>query len=373
MSDLKYLNDEQYYLDQYDIRTVIECLKLYWDIREGMEAKRDQVKDMTQEKFDEDVHKAASYAVNAYKIEKRYKYRAETIKGWMDRDRKIQEKYDFAIPPRNILCKECKSATKVTSKDLLDTLDDNAQVLFMFECTKCKRNQAFYEDGTEWQKRPTPCPKCNSTLNTKSKNEKGVLTTEYSCPNCSFTYEDVYDFKKSENERKERERRERKLFAEYRDDFCLNKETGEQALRDVDQLRNAMEYFREKEAKDKDPLFQKARNLKILKVLLLKELIEKAIQDKGYADLQFGKPEIDQYIIIDFTVNDTKNDRNEYESSNGLKKLIKAILEDTNWRLMSQGVSYRLGILTGKLKAYEREEDLVKLVDKHADDQIQDP
>lgn len=45
-------------------------------------------------------------------------------------------------------------------------------------------------------------------------------------------------------------------------------------------------------------------------------------------------------------------------------KLIKTALSDTNWRLMSDGVSYRLGMLEGRLRAYEREEDLLKLVEK---------
>ena len=132
MNDSKFLKDEQDYLDRYDMHTVMECLKLYWDFRKSMEAKRGQAKDMTKKKFDEDVHKATSYAVNAYKIE-RYRHRAESIRGWMDKDRKLQEKYDLAIPPRNILCKECKSPTKVISKDLYDTLDENSQMLYMYE------------------------------------------------------------------------------------------------------------------------------------------------------------------------------------------------------------------------------------------------
>lgn len=31
---------------------------------------------------------------------------------------------------------------------------------------------------------------------------------------------------------------------------------------------------------------------------------------------------------------------------------------------MSDGVSYRVGILTGRLRAYERDEDLLKLIKK---------
>lgn len=47
-----------------------------------------------------------------------------------------------------------------------------------------------------------------------------------------------------------------------------------------------------------------------------------------------------------------------------IQKLIKKVLADTNWRLMSEGARYRLGMLEGRLRAYEREEDLLKLVEK---------
>jgi hypothetical protein len=80
--------------------------------------------------------------------------------------------------------------------------------------------------------------------------------------------------------------------------------------------------------------------------------------------MKFKKERGGQFVIIDFSVNETKDDRKEYDSQNALKKLIKGILEDTNWRLMSDGIHYRLGILTGRLKAYEREEDLVEVVRK---------
>ena len=48
-------------------------------------------------------------------------------------------------------------------------------------------------------------------------------------------------------------------------------------------------------------------------------------------------------------------------SEDTLKKLIKEALADTNWRLMSDGIHYRLGYLSGNLKAYEQEEDLFEL------------
>ncbi|HET7320221.1 MAG TPA: hypothetical protein VFI84_01380, partial [Candidatus Saccharimonadales bacterium] len=52
----------------------------------------------------------------------------------------------------------------------------------------------------------------------------------------------------------------------------------------------------------------------------------------------------------------------DYTSRYTLKKTIQKALTDTNWRLMSDGISYRLGYLNGRLRAYEKEEDLVELV-----------
>ncbi len=94
----------------------------------------------------------------------------------------------------------------------------------------------------------------------------------------------------------------------------------------------------------------------------LKELISKAIIDKGYADLQFSQPEMGKFVIVEFTATDSKDDRVEFDSTNTIRKTIISTLETTNWRLMSDGIQYRLGIVTGRLKAYEQEIDLVQLV-----------
>jgi len=45
-----------------------------------------------------------------------------------------------------------------------------------------------------------------------------------------------------------------------------------------------------------------------------------------------------------------------------LKKLVVKALKGTNWRLTTDEISYRIGYLTGRLHAYEREEDLKRLV-----------
>lgn len=85
--------------------------------------------------------------------------------------------------------------------------------------------------------------------------------------------------------------------------------------------------------------------------------------EKGqYIYLKFGNPEINKDIIVPFTVQDSKGGREKLASDYELRQLLKKALKETNWRLMSDGVSYRLGILSGRLKGYENEEDMLKLV-----------
>ena len=71
----------------------------------------------------------------------------------------------------------------------------------MFECVKCQKIQALYEDGTEWLYKAPNCPKCNNELNHLSKYSKHILKTTYSCPKCTYKEESTDDFKKSEEER----------------------------------------------------------------------------------------------------------------------------------------------------------------------------
>ena len=227
----RYLQDNQYYIDLYDIYTIEKCLDWYRNIRDGLEEKRntEEYKKLGKEEFGNEVSKIASYMVNFIKAI-RYRHKKETIQKWMDRDRKKQKKFDDAMPPHGVLCKECFSQTEIIFKDLHYPYEENGRVLFMFECPKCKKRQALYEDGSEWLPETYKCPECNSPLNVKYTNVKNVLTIIYSCPNCSYKKEDVDDFNELKKVREVREARENKLLAEHRKEFCDDK-TGEEMLR----------------------------------------------------------------------------------------------------------------------------------------------
>ncbi|MGN6641206.1 MAG: hypothetical protein ACTHJ8_20005 [Mucilaginibacter sp.] len=67
----------------------------------------------------------------------------------------------------------------------------------------------------------------------------------------------------------------------------------------------------------------------------------------------------DQYYIDEYGQDPT--DRDEAKSSKGLKKTIETTLFNTNWRLMSPGIEYKLGFLNGQLKGFSLEENILKI------------
>jgi len=362
LMDYRYLKDESYYIDLYDLHTIEECLDYYWGLKKGIEEKRSEIKDLTPQEFDKESHKAISYAINVIKGE-RYRHKAETVSKWMDRDRQAQEKYDNALSPQGIRCKECYSVTTVTSKDLLNAYDENSQVLFMFGCTKCNKRQALYEDGREWHYEASKCPKCNHSLTSKtSRRKKDVLVFTYSCSNCSYRKTDIEDFSKSKKEREEKEAKDKKLLTEYRSTFCYNDEQGRSYIRSMDGISSFIKEKKEKE-QNKD-LYDKVAKIKKLTVAELEKLLTSVLEKAEYKRLELSKPEFERQIIVRFTIQDAKRSRNQYDSVYTLKKSIKNALIDTNWRLMSEAPSYKLGYLQGRLKGYETEEDLIMLVQK---------
>ena len=173
---MEYLKPEQYYIDRYDLHTIEECLDYYWSIKDRFAKEKDShFARYTQAKFEQEMNKCLNLMLFTLKG-MRYTHKKETIQEWMDRDRRMQELYDNTHAPNNVLCKICGHSTIVTSKDLHDSYEPNARMTFMFECTKCKKRQALFEDGTEWMYDPPKCPKCNHALKTDLEIKDDITT-----------------------------------------------------------------------------------------------------------------------------------------------------------------------------------------------------
>jgi hypothetical protein len=101
-----------------------------------------------------------------------------------------------------------------------------------------------------------------------------------------------------------------------------------------------------------------------LKVAQVADLLNTAIVKASYTEFKLGEPQIGHEVAVPFSCLDNQPERESHDSRMELKKLITTTLADTNWQLMSDGVHYRLGCLSGRVRAYESDEDLRKLVNR---------
>lgn len=361
---MDYLKDEQHYIDRYDLHTIEECLDHYWFIKDHFAKEKDShFARYTQEEFEQEVNKCLNLMLFTMKGQ-RYLRKKETIQEWMDKDRRMQELYDNTPVPRNVLCQVCNSPTIVIHKDLHDSYEPTARMMFTFECTKCKKRQALFEDGTEWKYDPPKCPKCKHALKTDLKIKGDITTFTSTCSKCGYKDKDVSDHKKWREEQEAKEQKDKELLAKYRGEFCLSDEKGKEYIELVEKLKVANEVREEEKQKYDNQVYQRSIQLKKLSVVDLEKLLTEPLEKAKYTKFLLEKPEIGKYVIVPFTVQDADSSRKGYDSSKNLEKLIKTTLEDTNWRLLSGSLSYRLGYVSGQLKGYEQEEDMLELAGK---------
>lgn len=100
--------------------------------------------------------------------------------------------------------------------------------------------------------------------------------------------------------------------------------------------------------------------VKQLNIAQLEQILSEQIEKANFIKVQFDKPKVSRYLIVEFSAQDP-TDRNEAKSIKTLKKVIETALFPTNWRLMSSGISYKLGFLNGQIKGFSVKEDLIKL------------
>jgi len=132
---------------------------------------------------------------------------------------------------------------------------------------------------------------------------------------------------------------------------------------EAEQLIRFMDKWEKKEKEEK--LQKKLTKIKKLTITELKNFLTPILKKEGYIKLDLSKPEINKDVIIKFTVQDNKTDRDKYDSRIQLQRLFKKKLANTNWRLMSDGIYYKLGILSGRLRGYENVSDLAKYRNKN--------
>jgi hypothetical protein len=293
----------------------------------------------------------------------RYENRDQRINEWIEKDEAKDDQIANARLSEEPYCRHCsKQGLRIIDKSLIHR-DDNAkyddpeEVMFMLKCPHCKKNSAFWEDGTAWKPKPTLCPKCGTEMTHETSETKTTMTFIYTCPACKHSYKDKMDL---------RDKKE-KLDPDYDKDrihFCLQDKEWREKLFEIrhglEQMAELGKEFKEKE--DNKHIYDAMKELKKPKIAELSPLLAPSLEKAGYTEFSLDKPEMGRDVYIGFSCLDSRVDREDYDSRKTLKKLVDKALIDTNWRLMSDGINYRLGYLNGRLRAYEQEEDIKKLV-----------
>lgn len=186
-----------------------------------------------------------------------------------------------------------------------------------------------------------------------------AIVFTYTCSSCGHTYKDKLDFHKNKEKKDPNFDKDRAHFCLWDKDFRDHVFAIRKGVEDMARIGKEM-----KEQEDNKHIYDAIKNLKRLKVAELSTTLAPALEKVGYIEFSLDKPELGKDVTVGFNCLDNISDRNDYDSREVLKKTIDKTLIDTNWRLMSDGISYRSGYLSGRLRAYEREEDLKKLVER---------
>jgi len=350
----KNLKDRQKYIDRYDKITVEKCRWAEKCIT------ADFVKKHIEGEKSENELTRASVAFNKlhlyFVMGEMYSKKKETIDKWMKEDEDHDKYLENAEAPKNIKCWTCSKDMFVSSKHLETHLGKPDRVLFMYDCTLDHTpRRAFYNNGEEWHYEKPKCIKCNSEVKVIDNDTEEMWISTSTCSNCGHI--ETSEIKK---------RTEKEIidpdYGKDRARFC-NEQDGEKYvewMRTANELTKIVEKHKERE--NNKELYDAVSKIKRLKIIELEQLLAPILGKAYFTRLQFKDPEITRDVIVPFTVHDIKQGREERSSCLDIQKLIKQTLEGTNWRLMSEGVHYRLGMLEGRFRAYEKEEDLVKLL-----------
>ena len=355
---MKFLKSHQEYLDQYDKLTVQRCREIE-DLHKKTKYSNTVVKQNSEDVDLQPIAEACHEIRMYYLTGEYYEKKDKTIRAWEEQAKARDDLYESAEAPENISCLTCGHLMFVSSKTFdMAYIDAPDRVLFFYDCPlKHKPSRLFYNTGEEYIIKPSVCSKCKSpVVEDSKKTKKGVLVTK-TCTKCSHVEIDDMDF----SVKKEKPDLD---FVKDRARFCLSKEEGEKFLADKfhsESLGKMMDEWKEKDAKK--PLYDKVAQIKKLTILQLEELLVPLLEENKYIKFHMKDPETGRDLFVPFIVYESDEKRDEYSSIKTLEKLIRKALEGTNWRLMSEGVRYRLGMLEGRLRAYEREEDLLKLVE----------
>lgn len=347
----KHLDERSVYEERYDRHTVEEC-RWYEDTFLSLK---------NAEGFSpRDIQKGSQQmmVLTLFQLTSdRCLEREETISRWMERDRQRDAMMERAQTPL-IRCSSCQRVMECIHSHLnlgFGKNEPDKMELFL-ACKECQQSRHVYEDGREIIREPTLCTKCNREVDTERKEKDGKRYYVETCAHCGHVEEtlSLLDEKKKEPSQEEIDR-----FNRDKQRFCISNDQAQRYVRWKERTKELDDKKKEHELNLE--LYDKLKEIKKLTIAGVEERLTSAIKKADYGDLHITMPASERDIVLHFSARDLKVNRKEQDSRQTLEKMIQEVLSETNWSLASEGVSYRLGFLSGRIRGYESQEDLEKL------------
>lgn len=341
----KYRKSDQYYIDRYD-RMTIEELR-------GIEAKElEELASVSepQKRLEIEIGHCMDFGSFRNRAIANARNREATIQKWIANDERQDRLVASHRLPIGVACNTCGSAMQF-SIHFFDV--DGIPLLFVFQCPYGHApRKAVYPDGREYFfPRPT-CAQCGYEVTKESYKENNILYTTTTCSMCGRIKKDELDLNiisKPELPVNEEDRRK----------YCLSFFNDRTFYEDLESLANLFDSIEEGQKEQKLKEFYEVDKIEKLTIPALEIRLQKVIETAGFIKFSFDRPEMKAWTTVSFSQQDP-TDRDDKKSIKAATQCIVQSLASTNWRLTGN-INYRLGYLTGKLKAYERDEDLLKL------------
>lgn len=347
------LKDKKYYEDFYDRMTVNHFRRYAASLEKTFEEVRATIKAPKDE-----LNRAANLAQNLYLFyEKgeRYLQKETRIREWMERDRIFDE--IAATPPhRPVLCNTCGIEMEPSGGHCKYDYDEprNSRMAHYFFCSrKHIPGKIVYTDGEERPVNPNQCSACQST-NLDDKFDEMTEEAVFTCGDCGHEMRVDLSIKPEPKD---------SYFARDRKLYCLSEKDGEEYRHYKANLAALAAASAAQEERERHKsLYDKVAKIEKLSIFQLEARVRTELEKVGFAAVRFEKAESGQCVVLPFSFQETKADRSARSGELAAQRVLKHALEPTNWRLMSDGISSRLGQFEGRLKGFDNEEDLLKLV-----------
>ncbi|MCK6648029.1 MAG: hypothetical protein L6Q66_00090 [Bacteroidia bacterium] len=345
-----YRKTDHEYIEDYDKQTIRILKELETELGDKIYTKSgiQDIKGNVSFKYD--------IPTKNYDVLSRY-YRTAVMRAQNKESYILQQKYtdenkDRLIAetpiPRNIKCDQC-GTSMIHEGHIFE--ENDTLLLFVFSCpNKHTPKKILYPDGI--RKRIIPvskCEECGGKLSSVKEETKTFMKFIDTCLECGHV--SIMEFNLTPDLPITEE--DRKIYCE----IWKGKTTFEQDLEAVVEFAN---YYNEKQKLKKEKEELKVDNVEQVNLPKLEDRLFKLAEELGYTKFKFDSHSTERFLTVSFSLQDP-SDRTEKESCKVITDAIKQSLFTTNWRLFTEGIDYRLGLLSGRLRAYEGEEGLMKI------------